>query len=174
MFVGEETSIASGVSFIRNRVDFVCLGESLPFCLLRWIPFLLFHMLAVCTPGLSTLWLLRHISPWYRKPWSHFCCRFGRKNPLFTKDIKVFLVAEVVLECQVYILTFSAFGIVHVWAIYKNNLFRNRFQPLFPGLWGFKWGSSAVALENQVQFLHILGVSRPPVPRGCCICFAGP
>lgn len=40
-FVEEETFITSGISFIRNRIDYVRLGKSLSF---------LFHSTAVCSP----------------------------------------------------------------------------------------------------------------------------
>lgn len=76
MFVEEETSIASGVSFIRNRVDFVCLGESLPF---------LFHMMAVRTLGLAALWLLRHICPPLQEAVKSFLLSFWEEEPSIHK-----------------------------------------------------------------------------------------
>lgn len=54
MFVGEETFITSGISSIRNRNYYVCLGKSLSF---------LFHFTAVYCSGFIAFWLLQHISP---------------------------------------------------------------------------------------------------------------
>lgn len=116
VFVGEETFITSGISSIRNRIYYVYLGKSLSF---------LFHFTAV-----YLLQGLLHFgccstSPPVQEVWSNSFCRFGKKSPACAKDRMLggffFLFAEAVQDCKRCIPTFSAFGIVHVWPIYKNN-----------------------------------------------------
>lgn len=132
MFVGEETFISSGISFIRIRIDYVHLDKSLSF---------LFHSAAVHSPAFIAFWLLQHISLQYRKPWSHSFCHFGKKSPICVMDhmFFFFLIAEVVPDCRLCIPAFSALGVVRVWAIYKNShALQNQISIFLPWHIGFQ------------------------------------
>lgn len=49
------------------------------------------------------------------------------------------------------------------------TLFRTTFQSSLSSTWDFKSSFSAVALEKQVLFLHIVVLNTPPVLEVCCV-----
>ena len=96
--------------------------------------------MAVCSPGLTAFWLLQHICP--PRTGSHEVILFVilRRRAQYVQRIKwVFLIAEAVADCKVCIPAFSAFGIVHVGAIYKNSHgLQNQISVFLPWHMGFQ------------------------------------
>lgn len=108
MFVGEETFITSGISSIRNRIYYVCLGKSFSF---------LFHFTAVYCSELIAFWLLQHICPSTGSYEVTIFVILGRRAQYVQRIVclvGLFLIVEVIQDCKLCIPTFSAFGIVHV------------------------------------------------------------